>query len=124
MIEIAQDSGAFALVTRVKIAVGETIKIAPGWSAKLVRRNDTEDAFRGCGNKGSRVIPHHHHEEELFYVVSGLVRVMIWYGRKTKSYLMGAGDQLIIPAMLNHTMKAEEETDCGTVFHPPLSVSP
>ena len=68
-------------------------------------------------HQGSRVPRHSHHNEQLSYVQNGRLRFLM--GEAEEEVVVGAGEVLIIPGDLPHSVEALEDTRGFDIFSPP-----
>ncbi len=65
--------------------------------------------------KGHRAIDERHENEQLTFVLQGLIRVTLEKG----SHLLKAGDAVLIPSGVVHTVEVLEDSSVIEVFSPP-----
>ncbi|MCH8195441.1 MAG: cupin domain-containing protein [Chloroflexi bacterium] len=64
--------------------------------------------------KGARVPAHRHENEQISHVLSGLLRFVV----DGETVMVGAGETLHIPANVEHSAEALEDTDDIDAFSP------
>jgi quercetin dioxygenase-like cupin family protein len=68
-------------------------------------------------HRGSQVPRHSHHNEQLSYVFEGRLRFLV--GPDQEEVVVGAGQVLVLPGHLPHSVEALEDTRGIDVFTPP-----
>jgi len=94
-----------------------SIRIAKGWTLKLIYVDKSKDIFHAKGKKGFVLPMHSHPNMETIHIISGVLKLTV----ETNVIILNEGSSYTIMKNLNHECEPLEDCEITVTFKPPLS---